>query len=1191
MTKRILLVLLASLAIGVQAFAQNVSGKVADAKGEAIPGASVIVKGTTTGTMTDLDGAYQLNAGSNATLVFSCIGYASQEIAVGGKGVINVVLTEDSTLLEETVVVAYGTAKKKDLTGAIGTVDNKTLTVQAQGSVTRMLDGQVAGLQTTSGDGQPGLDMVIRVRGLGTANPNSSSALIVIDGAPAIEGTNPLSSINSNDIESITVLKDAASTALYGARGANGVVLVTTKSGKAGKTKVSLQARWGVNTLDSNSKIKKIGDGGANEIYEATWEAIYNDLVYRKSQDKGYAAKFASEHLFDYNGSLTSFGINGLGNRMAYKVPNAVYTKTGTSSSMSGAYLVNPDGKINPDAQLIWDGGCIADDVVTARFRQEYVASATGATDKVDYHVSLGYLSDPSYIAMSGFERYTARANVNAQVTSWLKTGAKFSYAHRKTNSIDYRGNANTNRNIGTNTENPFVWYNWATVLDQTYARDLNGNFKYDANGNRLVSMHSGQNVPGTAYHDTPLGTDVNGMLKSDVTALNPIAYFNNQTNSQVYDDLSMKGYARASFLKHFTAEVNISYDATFGNKTRYFDRTTSGIRMARNGLANSSSIGRTKTVYTVLNTQQLINYNQDFGKNHVDAMVGHEYYEYNYEKQNYASAYNLVDGSMAYANFLGTAYYKFLDGSNNGDLSKLAMESYLGRVNYNYDEKYYLSASMRYDGSSKFKLAEKRWGLFWSVGAGWRISSEPWMEGAKDWLSNLKVRASYGVTGNQNGVDYYSGYQLWTYGGADWTAGSTTYPQSVTLTKKTYSYAEDLTWEKVHTTDAGVDFTLFGGKVSGTFDWFNKETPNAIYSQNLSYNATGQSTFTSNCAGIRSTGIEIELSYQPVKTKDWDVILSTNGTHYRTTLTKVPDTFGSAELGGCETASATGIDIAGTGADVPNCYLRGVGKDFYNLYLYRYAGVAGNTGVTYYDANNVAHTGYTAGDLEAGRPLYYHKVTAAEAAAGTFGSAKEGDDIRTTKGDLASKYEVGSAIPAWIGGFNASVRYKGFDLGVMFSYQIGGKYYSVEYANGGDGGRYNGSSNIRNNERAISRELYGNTWSENRPDAKFPMLCYSSSGDGGAAIGDTQNYTDLALFDASYLSIKNITLGYTFPSKWMSKAKISNLRIFASADNPVMIYSHSGVDPRRSISGGTDLGAAQYPYLAVYTFGINLDF
>ena len=387
MVKKLVFLTLAVLTLGLQAFAQNVvTGKVVDSKGEPIAAAGVQVKGTNVGVVTDLDGNFRINAGSGATLVFSSIGYKTADVPVGSRSNLNVVLEDDTLLLDETVVVAYGTARKRDLTGSVGTVDNKTLVAQAQGSVTRALEGTVAGLQTSSLDGQPGLDMGIRIRGIGTADPNNSNALIIIDGAPAQDGTNVLSSLNNNDIESITVLKDAASTALYGSRGANGVILVTTKSGKAGKTKVSFQARMGINAMGGNSTFKKIGDGGSSEIYETYWQAIYNDLYYGFGQDKSMmgnanaAAQYASAHLFDYSGTVDKWGDpvfkrNGLGNRLAYNIPGATYTITGDvgtttqSATLSGAYLVNPDGKMNPNAQLLWSGNT-AEELITNRFRR-----------------------------------------------------------------------------------------------------------------------------------------------------------------------------------------------------------------------------------------------------------------------------------------------------------------------------------------------------------------------------------------------------------------------------------------------------------------------------------------------------------------------------------------------------------------------------------------------------------------------------------------------------------------------------------------------------------------------------------------------------------------------------------------------------------------------------------------------------
>jgi len=1193
MTKRIMVVLLAVLTFGLQAFAQSaVTGKVTDPSGEPVIGAGVQVKGTTTGTTTDLDGNYSLNAGSNATLVFSCIGYSNQEVAVAGKKTVNVVLTPNSEFLDETVVVAFGTAKRKDLTGSISTVDGGSLAVQAQGSVTRALEGQVAGLQTAAVDGQPGLDMGIRVRGIGTASANNSNALIIIDGAPAIEGTNPLASLNSKDIESITVLKDAASTALYGSRGANGVILVTTKSGKSGKAKVSFEARWGVNTVTelANGRVENIGDSNIGDLYEFYWQGIYNAVYTGYGENsaayKGDAkasAEFASQHLFDYNGDAANFGRNGLYNRLAYSVPGMTFTTTNSgtnaSSTLGGAYLVGTDGKINPNATKLYQGGALQDELLSARFRQEYNASVSGGSDKMDYHLSLGYLSDPSYVATSGFDRYTGRATVNAQVTDWLKAGAKFAYTHRKTNSLSTRWG----RNPGSNAENPFSRTNCSTALDQAYARDLQGNWIYDANGVKLGNVNYGS----TAYNATPTLSPVGPTRNLFGQAINWVEYYKQQYDSCVYDDLNANGYMRASFLKYFTAEVNLTYNTTFNTRTRYWNNQTAAARLSGVG----SAIHKDKEQFSTINTQQLVNFNRDFDKHHVDAMAGHEYYEYNYDLVRYGSGYGLIDGFQGYNNFLGTRSGGTFGSSSGGNINKYAMESYLARANYIYDSKYYASASIRRDGSSKFKYKENRWGTFWSIGGGWRISSEDWMESTKNWLDNLKVRASYGVLGNQNGISMYSGYQTWSYGASGWAGTNVaTYPTGITLSKGSWTN-DGLTWENVRTTDAGLDFTLLGGKIAGSFDWFNKHTVNAVWKQNASLLAAGQPNLDMNTAGIRSRGIEIELSYQPVKTKDWDVIISTNGTTYNNILTSVPEGFGSEELGGCWIAGGDSWSMTGEGSTSVG-YLRGVGKDYYNMYLYHYAGVAGNPGVTYYGNDGKAYTGYTKGDQYAGNPIYTHVVTAADVKAGKFGGAKEGDHVNTTDYTIASRVEQGDALPDWFGGLNLNVRFKNFDLGVMTSYQIGGKFFSREYWGGGDEGRYQQS--YMSSGVSVSTELWNNTWSETNQSAAFPMLIANSNymqHDGTNVADGITGATDIALFDASYFCIKNVTLGYTFPTKLTQKAKISNLRVYASADNPVLVYGHKGVDPRWNMTGNLTVGPFTYPYLTVYTFGVNLDF
>ena len=1194
MVKRFIMVTLALLTIGVQAFAQNVvTGRVVDAKGEPVPAAGVQVKGTNIGVITDLDGIFSVKAGSSTTLVISAIGYKTAEVVPGGRTDLNVVLEEDALLLDDVVVVAYGTARKRDLTGSISTVQNKTITSQAQGSVTRALEGAVPGLQTQAIDGQPGLDMGIRIRGIGTASPNNSNALIIIDGAPALESTNVLSSMNSQDIESITVLKDAASTALYGSRGANGVILVTTKSGKAGKTKVSFQSRVGINAMGGNSRFTKIGDKGAYEIYETYWESIYNDVYYGLSDDKSVvgnataAAAYASAHLFDYTGTVSGgapvYSRNGLGNRLAYKVPGMTITPTGTigttsaSGTLSGAYLVNTDGKINPNAELLWSGQT-ADELITNRFRQEYTVSASGATDKVDYHVSAGYLSDPSYIQTSSFDRYTARANVNAKVTEWLKAGAKFSFTHRETNSQPTRWG----RNPGYVTQNAFTWVDTATELDQMYVRDENGNILYNTEGEKVINVNWGRNYPNVGNTYSPLG------FTTTQWSYNLPLFYKEAHDTMVYDDMTSNGYIRASFLKYFTAEANINYSKTNTTRTRFWN-THSAHSM--NGLADSmgSAIWKQMYTYQTLNSQQLVNYSQNFDKHHVDAMVGHEFYTYYYESINYGSGHSLIDDFEGPVNFLGTQTYSTFGGTVGSGKDKYAMESYLSRANYNFDEKYYLSASLRRDGSSKFKLPENRWGTFWSVGAGWRVSAEPFMDATKSWLDNLKVRASYGVIGNQNGIGYHSGYQTWAYSVATWAgSGLATYPSATNLKKNNW-VNDALTWEHVNTTDLGVEFTLLGGKISGNVDWFQKHTKDAFWDAPVSFLAAGQATLQQNTAGIRSRGVEFEFNYQPIKTDDWDLILSLNGTHFKNILTNLPQGDDYTYTAGAEAWSQ-----AGGGSITAVEYLRGVGKSYYNMYLYKYGGVAGNPGKTYFGDNGTEYTGFTSGDPYAGRALFYHRVTQKDLDGGLFAGKAVGDEVLTTNSKLigdGDRYEMGDAIPALYGGFSVNARWKNFDLSIMLGYQIGGKFLSVDYASA-EAGKYMTGVNLNDNGgAAMTRELMGNTWSETNQSAKFPMLHYTgSAATSGANLGSWA-YTDLALFDASYLSVKNITLGYTLPKKIAQRAKMSGLRVYASADNSMLFYGHSGIDPRWCLTGGMEVGAYSYPSLAVYTFGVNIDF
>ena len=1180
MGKRLITTLLVLLTIGVQAFAQSaVSGKVTDEAGEPCVGANVLIKGTTTGTMTDLDGNYSLtDVRKGAILVFSSIGYTSQEVRLGSSSVVNVVLKSDADFLNEVVIVGYGTAKRKDLTGSLTQIDNKLIASQNSSSATKALEGAVPGIVYASVDGQPGNDAGLRVRGLGSTNVGASNALVIIDGVPA-QGDNPLSNMNQEDIASITVLKDAASTAIYGSRGANGVILVTTKRGDSGRTKISFQARAGWNTVGSY----KVGQvDNAAGIYEYLWQSIYNSYRYgvngagpalNKETGEYYtnignpnvshdaAAEFASQHLFNYIGLNDSFGRNMLGNYMAYNVPGATYTPDGTgssaSSTMTGAYLVGTDGKINPNASLLYDD-TYADALLKTGFRQQYDLSASGGSDKEDHYLSLGYLTDPSYVPNSRFERITGRANINVNLFKWLKVGANVGYTRSRTN---YQGTYWAARNSGSNQGNITRYVNGHTPIVPFYAHDAEGNYIYDKNGDRVRNY---------LYNSTysPLGQTGNNYGSTDI-----MYAMDNDIREDLTSTLNTRTYIEIPFLDHFTFRTDFAYDKINRTTTVYYNGTTG--RAASMG----GYFGKRMNDIEVMNLQHRLTYNQDFGKHHVDAMALFEDSDWEQQTVNWGSADEFIPGFLAAGNFVGR-YYGAGSAPTPGyghDIER--MRSWLGRANYIFADKYYVSGSVRRDGSSKFRK-ENRWGTFWSVGAGWRFTEESFMQDLRDsWLNNGKLRASYGVIGNQNGIGRYQTYRTWGYS----TTYQTTNNGQGKPTGDSYKLSmgglvnTQLTWEETKTFDVGLDLTLFN-RIDLTFDWYNRVTGNSQFSQPVSYLAMGQTTLPRNIAELTNRGIELDINADIIKTKDirWNVAF--NITHYTTKLTDLPDDAIPAHAEGLP--DGTWEDNQGSWASAggsqqnANVYLRGIGRDWFNLYMYKYAGI----------------------DQSSGLPMYFHRVTEADHAAGKYKDTEVGGSVKTTNYANASKYEVGSAIPTFQGGFNTSFSYKNFYVNAQFAYQIGGKFFSRNYAEY----LYNVVDAQMYRMMFVSKDVKGNTWTPDNTGAGFPMQWYpageNSYFSGTSANGGNWSFTDESLFSASYLRLKNLTLGYNVSKSLLNKLRIdkvvSNIKVSASSDNLFILSAAKAIDPTMSASGGyNDVDSYTFPNMRTYTIGINLDF
>jgi TonB-linked SusC/RagA family outer membrane protein len=1161
--------------ISLSAHAQgiSVSGTITDESGAPLPGATVMVAGSTTGTVTGNNGNFSLTVPSNeSVLSISSVGFKTQEITVGSQRVFTVSLGEAQLEIEEVVVVAYGTARKKDLTGSVSTVDSKLLSAQSTSTLSRSLEGAIPGVQVSAIDGQPGMDMAIRIRGLSSANPDYSNPLVVVDGVAYAPGTKSiLSVVNPKDVESMTVLKDAASSAMYGSRGSNGVIVITTKKGKSGKPVVSFEGKWGVNMVGNNATVKTFDtEGMIAEKYEHGWRSIYNNVRYGGSQpgesfinnpkmSHDDAALFASRHLFNYTGSETTFGRNNFYNALYFDVPGladpANLEVTGNSASMKDVFLVNPDGKINPNARDNGTHSNYYEAFYQKKFRQEYNINISGGTDKLDYYFSGSYLGDPSYLPGSKFDRYSLRSNINAQVLPWLKSGVNMSYSNRVMQTPFSR----YGRNGGDVAENMVVW---ALELPNVplYAYDENGKILTDPKtGRKLANDHEGASYSPFGAVPAPYGNF------RDWTRM-----FDLDKDLQTFNDINVNSYVEASFLKDFKFRAALVWDKTFQYRRSYRNNETG--RYPASGTALGGLMRRTQWEYTNLTTLQTLTWAHDYDKHHIDAIAGHEFTRIQEQSMGLVRGQTLIPNFDAWNNFIayGTTDVSSSPwGGQSVNEEIETMEGYFGKANYGFDNKYLLTASIRTDGSSKFRHLEDRWGTFWSVGAAWRIINEDFARNVA-WLNDLKLRADYGSIGNQNGISRYSGYQTWAFAGTYSTIGPNLNASAWSLTQGAAVNAH-LTWEKVHTTDIGLDFRILK-RIYGAVDYYQKNTSDMLWNMPLS-REMGQANILSNAASMQTRGIELELGVDIITTSDllWSVNL--NGEHHTGIITKVPTGVGSAELDGKWATPVDAWAAQGGTAITDIVFLRGEGLPYYNGYVTQYLGVDSNTGLAQFS----------------------HIVTEADVTAGTYAGAEKGDVVPTTDYTRSDKVEIGDLSPKITGGFGSSVTWKGIDFAVQFAYQIGGKFFSRDYA-------YQGVYRADRLGEAISTDLWNNTFSPDgananatytNTNAKFPMqFAHNTQGRfvSGTMVKDA-TYSDISMFDASYLNVKNITLGYTLPRQWFSVIGVSGVRAYITLDNFWMFTSTPGIDPRMDITGGFQVNNAPYAYLRNASFGLNVTF
>ena len=695
MVRKIVLSIFAVLATAAMVVAQNrqVSGTVKDSAGQPIIGATVVVDGSVVGATTGADGTFKLDAPANASLVVSFIGYETQIVSLGNRTSVDVVLAEDTQAIDDVVVVAFGTTTKEAFTGSVAVVNADDIAKVQSSNVAQSLVGRVAGLQTSSSSGDLTGKPSIRIRGISSINAGKEP-LWVVDGVP-YEGD--LNNINPNDIESMTVLKDAASNALYGARGANGVIMVTTKKAKAGEAKVTFDAKWGVNSkaLREYEVIKS-----PELYYETHYKALYNHY-----QDYDKAASY-----------LTGNGGGGLGYNI-YTVPE-------------GQFLIGRNGKLNPNATLgrtvsykgedyLLTADDWMDEAYSNAFRQEYNASIAGATERANFYASLGYLDNTGIIKSSELQRYTARLKAEYQAKKWLTVGANMSYAHFESS------NGNSSEGSSGSTANIFAFASQIAPIYPVYIRNADGSIKIDQYGLEMYDYGDSKNAGMTR----PYLADSNAMQTS---------WLNKYTTEG--NAFSANGFADFHIAKGLQLTINGTTDV---DETRILDMSNPYYgQFAEQG----GTLYRYHTRSWTYNFQQLLTYTKSFGKHNMDLLLGHESYrrQYFYLRGGKANLYSYDSEELAGAVVDSQAAYSYKNDYNN--------EGYFFRGQYNFDERIYASVSYRRDASSKFH-PDNRWGNFWSVGGSWIIDNERWF--TADWVDLLKVKASYGSQGNDGIGDY----------------------------------------------------------------------------------------------------------------------------------------------------------------------------------------------------------------------------------------------------------------------------------------------------------------------------------------------------------------------------------------------------------------------------------------------------
>jgi TonB-linked SusC/RagA family outer membrane protein len=1064
MTKKILLFLtFVNFSFGI-ALAQErvITGKVTDAN-ETLIGVSVSILGTNSGTLTDVSGAYSIKAKTGQTLVFSYLGYKPKQVKITDQKTINVSLESDAVMLNEVVAIGYGTVRKKDLTGAVASVSADVIAAQPVSSAIQAIQGRVSGVNISSTEGSPDAELTVRVRGGGSIT-GDNSPLYIVDGFPVASITD----IAPQDIESIDILKDASSTAIYGSRGANGVILVTTKSGKNGKTAIS------VNTFGGIREIAKTLDLISPLDY-VNWQYERSLLANKPEQYTQYFGNYQDIDLY--------------ANIPTNDWQNIVFGRTGTTINQN--------------------------------------VSITGGSEKTKYSLSHSFVKDKAIMLSSGYQRQNLNFKINHKLYDKLTLDFGFRYADAETEG----GGAN----------------------EQNEKSSADSRLKY-----------------AVIYPSFPVGNlTQEDDTDPDFNLYNPVrsVYDNDQFIKRKTYNLS--GALTYQILKNLKFRSDIGYDSYKNDQDRFYGVTTYASSIATPAeAAGYPLINFTNTTRDIIRNTNTLNY--DFkgliNKDHnLTALLGHEYIV---TRQSVATV-----GALGFPKSFTLDDARYLSGqakfttANDVYSPNDILLSFFGRANYDYKGKYLLSATFRADGSSKF-LGNNRWGYFPSISGAWRISGESFMDNTKDWLDDLKLRASYGTAGNNNIPSGQTAQLLVPSNGTVYTNGYNSY-----LANSKTQANPNLKWETTITKNVGLDFSLLNSKITGTAEAYLNKTKDLLILFPVA--GSGYDNQYRNLGETQNKGLEFSLNWNAIRKTDFDLNFNANISFNRNRVNSLGGLANYSAASGWASTEINADYLVYEGAAIGQIY------GYVSDGRYEVSDFTGFDGTKWTLKPGVADASGIVGTLRPGTMKLKNLVDDPDVPA---------DDNKITASD---RRVIGNASPLNTGGFSVSSRVYNFDFGVYFNWSFGNDIYNankIEYT----------STSKYNSRNMIDVMGTGNRWTNLKADGTISndaveLEAMNANTTLWSPYMKSYTLTDWAVEDGSFLRLGSATVGYTLPKSISNKIKMKTIRVYASGYNLFVLTNYSGYDPEVStrrkspLTPGVDYSA--YPKSRTYVLGLNVNF